>query len=330
MMERRRFIEVIAGGLLAVPLPAEAQQPAKVPRIGVLYSGLSGASVPALEGFGQGLRELGYVEAKNIAIEYRFAEGKLDRLPNLAAELLRLKVDVILAAGGTQPILAAKNATSTIPIVFSAVGDPVASGIVASLARPGGNITGLTIMSPELGGKRLELLREVVPRARRVAVLGQEANAFTALDFKNLQAPASAMSLQLHHVEVRSPDDFESAFSKITNTVRATALVIQAVVLFVDARRQIADLAAKNRLPAICDPRELAEAGILMSYGADRTDLGRRAATYVDKILKGVKPADLPIEQPTKFALVINLKTARALGLTIAQSLLQRADEIIQ
>jgi putative ABC transport system substrate-binding protein len=330
---RREFIVALAGALLAAPLAADAAQEykaGKVPRIGVLHSGLSGVSYPSLEGLRQGLRELGYVAAKTIAIEYRFDEGRLDRLPSLAAELVRLKVEVIVASGGTQTILAAKNATRTIPIIFPTVGDPVASGIVASFARPGGNITGLTLMSPELGGKRLELLKEVVPRARRVAVLGQEANAFTALDFKNLQAPASAMGLQLHHIEVRSPADFESAFSKITNTVRATALVLQAVALFVDSRRQIVDLAAKNRLPAISDPRELAEAGILMSYGADRTDLGRRAAIFVDKILKGAKPADLPVEQPTKFELVINLKTAKALGLTIPQSLLQRADEVIQ
>jgi putative ABC transport system substrate-binding protein len=270
------------------------------------------------------------VEPTSIAIEYRFDGGDPARLPNLAAELVRLKVDTIVAAGGTQTILAAKNATSTIPIVFPTVGDPVAQGIVASFARPGGNITGLTLMAPELGGKKLELLKEVVPRARRVAVLGQAGNAFTALDFKNLQAPAAAMGLQLHHIEVRGPDDFESAFSRITTAVRATALFLQAVALFFDSRKQIADLAATSRLPAIADLKALAEAGILMSYGADRSDLGRRAASYVDKILKGAKPADLPIEQPRKFELAINLKTAKTLGLTIPQSLLQRADQVIE
>ena len=329
-MERRTFLAGTGAVLLAAPLAAEAQQAGKVPRIGVLYSGLSGASVPVLEGFRQGLRELGYVEAKNIAIEYRSNEGNLARLSDLAAELVRLKVDVIVAAGGTPTILAAKNATRTIPIIFPTVGDPVAQGIVSNFARPGGNITGLTLMAPELGGKKLELLKEVVPRARRVAVLGQEGNAFTALDFKNLQAPALAMGLQLHHIEVRGPDDFESAFSKIAKAVRATALFLQAVNLFVDSRKQIADLAAKFQLPAISDARAAAEAGILMSYGADRTDLGRRAATYVDKILKGAKPADLPVEQPTKFELVINLRTAKALGVTIPPSLLGRADEVIQ
>jgi putative ABC transport system substrate-binding protein len=327
---RRAFLGTLAGGLLATPLATEAQQPGKVPRIGVLYSGLSGAPPAVLEGFRQGLRERGYVEPKNIAIEYRFDEGNLARLPTLAAELVGLKVDVIVAAGGSQTILAAKHATSTIPIVFPTVGDPVAQGIVASFGRPGGNITGLTLMAPELGGKKLELLKEVVPRVRRVAVLGQEGNAFTALDFKSLQAPASAMGLQLHHIEVRSPDDFESAFSKISSTVRATALFLQAVALFFDSRKQIADLATKHRWPAIADLRELTQAGILMSYGADRTDLGRRVAIYVDKILKGAKPADLPVEQPTKFELVINLKTAKALGLAIPQSVLGRADEVIQ
>jgi len=329
-VERRAFLSALAGGLFAAPLAAEAQQPGKVPQIGVLYSGLSGASVPVLEGFRRGLREVGYVEAKNIVIAYRSNEGNLARLPDLAAELVRLKVDVIVAAGGTPTVLAAKNATSTIPIIFPTVGDPIASGIVDSFGRPGGNITGLTIMAPELGGKKLGLLKEIVPRALRVAVLGQEGNAFTALDFKNLQAPASAMGLQLHHIEVRAPDDFESAFSKIAKTVRATALFLQAVNLFLDSRKQIADLAAKYQLPAISDAREATEAGILTSYGADRTDLGRRAAAYVDKILKGAKPADLPVEQPTKFELVINLNTAKALGLTIPPSVLARADEVIQ
>ena len=328
-MRRREFIGLL-GGATAWPLAARAQQAGIVPLIGVLYSGLSGASPAVLGGFRQGLRERGYVEAKNIAIEYRFDEGNLVRLPTLAAELVRLKVDVIVAAGGTPTIVAAKNATSTIPIIFPTVGDPVAQGIVASFARPGGNITGLTLMAPEIGGKKLELLKEVVPRAMQVAVLGQEENAFSALDFKNLQAPALTMGLQLHHIEVRSSDDFESAFSKITNTVRATALFLQAVGLFFDSRRQIADLAARNRLPAISDLRELTEAGLLMSYGADRADLGRRTAIYVDKILKGAKPADLPVEQPTKFDLVINLKTAKALGLELPLQLRQRADEVIE
>src|SRR5215475_5372649 len=208
------------------PVPANAQQAGIVPRLGYLYSGLSVGSPAVLKGFRQGLRERGYEEAKNIAIEYRFDEGNLARLPTLAAELVRLKVDVLVAGGGTPTILAAKNSTSTIPIVFPTVGDPVALGIVASLARPGGNITGLTLMTPEFSGKRLELLKEVAPRTRRVVVLGQEANPFSAQDFKEMQVPASAMGLQLHHIEVRTPNDFESAFSKITGIVRAAALFI--------------------------------------------------------------------------------------------------------
>jgi putative ABC transport system substrate-binding protein len=330
VIDRRTLLAGAAAALLVGPLAAEAQQAENVPRIGILYSGLSGAPPSVLEGFRHGLRERGYVEPKSIAIEWRFDDGNPARLPNLAAELVRLKVDVIVAIGGTQAILAAKNATGTIPIVFPTAGDPVAQGIVASFARPGGNITGLTLMTPELGGKKLELLKEVVPSARRVAVLGQEANAFTAFDFRNLQASAATMGLQLHHIEVRGPDDFESAFSRITTTVRATALFLQAVALFFDSRRHIADLAARNRLPAIADLRELTEAGILMSYGADRNDLGRRAAGYVDKILKGAKPADLPVERPTKFELAVNLKTAKALRLHIPQSLVSRADLIIE
>jgi len=227
-------------------------------------------------------------------------------------------------------ILAAKKASSTIPIVFPVVGDPVALGLVDSLARPGGNITGLTIMTPELSGKILQLLKEVVPRTRRVAVLGEEANAFSALDFKNLQAPASALGLQLHYIEVRSPNDFESAFSKITKSVRATALFLQSIAMIITNRKRIADLATKHRLPAIHQARELAEVGILMSYGSDWFDLGRRTATYVDKILKGANPAELPVEQPTKFEFVINLKTAKQIGVTVPPNVLARADKVIR
>jgi putative tryptophan/tyrosine transport system substrate-binding protein len=232
---------ILLGAMLLVfRFPVEAQQAKKNAEIGFLHPGLSeGASNPQLEGLRQGLRELGYAEGKNITIEYRFAEGKLERLPDLAAELVRLKVDVIVAAGGTPAILAAKNATSAIPIVFPTVSDPVALGIVASLARPGGNITGLTIRVPEFSGKRLELLKEVVPRARRVAVLGQEANAANALDFKEMQPAASAMGLELHHIKVRSPNDLESAFSKMTGTVRATGLLLQGATLFFDNRKMI-------------------------------------------------------------------------------------------
>src|SRR6266545_2198064 len=322
---------LVAVTLLTLVVVADAQeQPKKVPRIGYLTGGDPTSESTRSEPFRASLRELGYKERQNIAIEYRYAEGKRNRLPDLAAELVRLKVDVIVAAGGTPTILAAKNATSTIPIVFPAVGDPVALGFVASLARPGGNITGLTIRVPEFSGKRLEILKEVVPQARRVAVLGQEANAAHPVDFKEMQAAASAMGLELHHIKVQSPDDFESAFSKMTSTVRATALFIQAATIFLDNRRRIADLATRSRLPAISDTRELAEPGVLMSYGADRFELYRRAAIYVDKILKGAKPADLPVEQPTKFEFVINLKTAKQIGLTIAPNVLARADRVIR
>ncbi len=244
--------------ILASVQLAAAQQPAKRnPQIGVLYSGLSGVAAPQLDGFRQELRELGYTEGKNIAIEYRFAEGKLDRLPDLAADLVRLKVAVIVAVGGTPAILAANNVASTIPIVFPAVGDPVVLGIGDSLARPGRNMTGLTVTTLEFSGKRLEILKEVAPRPRQVAVLGQGPNAFTALDVKNLQAPASALGLQLHRIAVRGPADFDSAFSKITGTVRATGLFLQSTALFLDNRKRIADLATKSRLPAISDFREL-------------------------------------------------------------------------
>src|SRR5215469_283384 len=316
--------------VFAVCTPSEAQQAKKVPRIGVLYSGLLGASYPPINGFRQGLHELGYAEEKNIAIDYRFAEGNLDRLPDLAVELVRLSVDVIVAVGGTPVILAAKNATSTIPIVFPTVGDPVALGIVDSLARPGGNITGLTLRTPELSGKRLELLKEVVPNGKRVAVLGEEANPSHTIDFRSMRTVATALGLELHQMEVRSPNNFESAFSKITKLVRASALFIQDAPIFIDNRKRLADLAIKGRLPAVYGSREVAEAGVLMSYGSDRFDLGRRAAIYVDKILKGSKPGDLPVEQPTKFEFIINLKTAKQIGITIPQSVLYRADKVIK
>jgi putative tryptophan/tyrosine transport system substrate-binding protein len=314
--------------LLALSVPAEAQQRVKVPKIGWLSPG--SAASGNIESFLQEFRKFGYIEGKNITIEYRFAESKLERLPDLAVELVSLKVDVIVAAGGTPAILAAKNATSAIPIVFPAVSDPVALGIVASLARPGGNITGLTIRVPEFSGKRLELLKEVVPRAKQVAVLGQEANAANAADFKEMQPAASALILELHHIKVRSPNDLESSFSKMTGTVRASALLLQSSTLFFDNRKMIADLATRSRLPAISDTTELTEAGVLMSYGTDRFDLYRRAATYVDKILKGAKPADLPVEQPMKFEFVINLKAAKQIGLTIPPNVLARADKVIK
>jgi putative ABC transport system substrate-binding protein len=330
MMDRRIFLATVAG-LLAAPLAAEAQQAAKVARIGYLAPNL--ADSPRLrEAFLQGLRDLDYVEGRNVVIEIRDAEGKLERLPALAAELVALKVDVIFAGGGTRFALAAKQATRTLPIVFAAVGDPVTSGLVTSIARPGGNVTGLSTLSPELTSKWLELLKQAVPGVSRVAFLWQpgalgertEQDILTRAD-----AAARALGVRLQVVEARGPADVDRAFSDMIRA-RADALTVFGSAIFFNQRRRLVDLAAKNRLPAVYQWREFVDAGDLMSYGPDLADMWRRAATYVDKILKGAKPADLPVEQPTKFELVINLKTAKALGLTIPQSLLGRADGVIQ
>jgi ABC-type uncharacterized transport system substrate-binding protein len=328
-MERRSFISTLAGSLLA-PLAAEGQQAAKVSRIGWLAANL--ASGPHLiEAFRQGLRDLGYVEGRNVVIEYRDAEGKLERLPALAAELVALKVDVILA-GSTPAALAAKQATRTLPIVAAALADPVASGLVTSLARPGGNVTGLTGFGPELVGKCLELLTQAVPGVSRVAVLWQPGviGERTEKDMlKGADVAGRALGVRLQFVEARGPADIDSAFSDMTRA-RAGALTVLSSAMFFLERRRLVDLAAKNRLPAVYTSREFVDAGGLMAYGANAADWFRRAATYVDKILKGAKPADLPVEQPTKFELIINLKTAKTLGLTIPQSVLGRADELIQ
>jgi putative ABC transport system substrate-binding protein len=317
---------LIAVILLAITVMAEAQQPKKVPRIGFL-SANSPASSVRIETFRQGLRDLGYVEGQNIVIEQRYAEGKLDRLPGLAAELVRLKVDVIFAVT-TPAVQAAKKATTTVPIV-TVSGDPVEFGFVASLARPGGNITGLANLTPELVGKRLELLKEVVPRVSRVAVLWKPDNPGAALRMRETEAAAPSLGLKLQPVEVRGPNDFEHAFSAMKKE-RADALVPLRSALIQNQGKQIVELAAKNRLPAMYDSTEFCEAGGLMSYGAIGADLDRRAATYVDKILKGAKPADLPVEQPTKFEFVINLRAAKQIGLTIPQSVLYRADKVIK
>ncbi len=315
-------------GLLAAPLAAEAQQPAKVPRIGFLGgSPATGFPNNYLEAFRQGLRELGYVEGRNITIEYRWAEGKYDRLPALAAELVQLKVDVIFAFA-TPPSQAAKQATKTIPIVMLAA-DAVEQGLVASLARPGSNITGLSVQAPELGGKQLQLLKQVVPRASRVAILWNTANPYTALVVRETEAAARTLGVQLQSLPVRGPEEFEGAFEAATRG-GAAALLTVGDVLTIAHRTRIVALAAKSRLPAMYTFREFVDDGGLMAYGANLADLSRRAATYVDKILKGAKPGDLPVEQPTKFELVINLRTAKALGLTIPQSVLIRADEVIQ
>ena len=330
-MKRRAFLSVMAGGLLAAPLAAEAQQVTKAPRIGFLAFNLA-TKTHLPEAFRQGLRDLGYVEGRNVVFEYRDAEGKAERLPALAAELVALKVDVIVA-GGRPQVLAAKQATRTLPIVFTGVGGPVSMGLVTSLARPGGNVTGLTLTTgPELVGKWLELLKQAVTGVSRVAVLWQP-GAFDERTEKDILKAAEvatrALGVRPQFVEARGPDDFDRAFSEMTRA-RAGALTVLPTAMFFNERRRLVDLAAKNRLPAVYASREFVDAGGLMSYGANFADLHRRAATYVDKILKGAKPGDLPVEQPTKFELVINLKTAKALGLTIPQSVLARADEVIQ
>jgi putative ABC transport system substrate-binding protein len=327
-MERRTFMAMLTGGLLAAPLAAEAQAPAKVPRIGFLFGPTPAVSAPYLEAFRQGLRELGYVEGQNIAIEYRWAEGKYERLPALAAELVRLKVDVIVTSAPPVP-LAAKQATSTIPIVFTTAIDPVAQGLVVSLARPGGNITGLASIGQEVVGKHLELLKEVAPKVSQVAVLQNPSTPLHTQILRQAEDAARALEVHLHVLQARTPAEIDAAFTAMRSQRAGGVLVLRDAFFFAQ-RTQIVALAAKSRLPAVYGFREEAEAGGLMAYGASLHQMWRRAATYVDKILKGAKPADLPVEQPTKFELVINLKTAKALGLTIPPSLLLRADEVIQ
>ena len=326
----RRVLVVGGLALVARPLVAEAQPAVKVARIGFLAFNLT-ANPHLREAFRQGLRDLGYSEGRNVVIEYRDAEGKSERLSALAAELVALNVDV-LQVGGTLQALAAKQATKTIPIVFAAVADPVTSGLVTGLAQPGGNATGFSVISPELVGKGMELLTQTVPGISRIAVLWDSgaAGELTVKDgLKKAEAAGRALGVRLQFVEARGPADFDRAFSDMTRA-RASALTVLNGVVFLGARKRLADLTAKNRLPAAYGAREYVDAGGLMSYGPDYADLFRRAATYVDKILKGAKPADLPVEQPTKFELVINLKTAKALGLTIPPAVLARADEIIQ
>jgi len=312
-MDRRAFLGTIAGGLLAAPLAAQAQSAVKVYRIGYLSSG-SGTSNPRiLEAFRQGLRELGWVEGQNIAIEYRWADGRLDRLAYLAAELIRLNVDVLVASP-TPGALAAKNATGTVPIVAISLTHPVELGLVASLARPGGNVTGVSYsVGADIFGKDLELLKEVVPRVHRVAVLSNPDSPARPLTIRNIKDAARSLSLQLQLLEARGPEGFDGAFAAMAKE-RVGALLVVQDPGFLPHRARLVDLAAKNRLPSIFTQREDAEAGGLMSYGPSLSDLYWRAGSYVDKILKGAKPGDLPIEQPTKFELVINLKTAKALG----------------
>jgi putative ABC transport system substrate-binding protein len=331
MIIRGRFAVALALGLMAVPLAAEAQQAAKIARIGYLAGASLSASPHLEEAFRQGLRDLGYVEGGNVVIEYRDAAGKPERFPALAAELVALKVDIIVAPT-TLTAVAAKQTTKALPIVFVTAGDPVGSGLVTSLARPGGNVTGLSILAPELVGKRLGLLTQAVPGVSRVAVLRQPGAMGERMD-KDMQQEADlaarALGVRLHLVEARGPADFDRAFSDISRA-RAGALTVLGSTMFANERRRLVDLAAKNRLPAVYTLREYVDAGGLMAYGPNAADMYRRAATYVDKILKGAKPADLPVQQPTKFELVINLKAAKALGLTIPPSLLERADQVIE
>jgi len=314
--------------LFALCSSAHAQQPKKVPRIGYLSNTSPSADSARYEAFRQGLRELGYVAGKNVVIEYRYTEGKSDRLPALAAELVRLRVDVIVTGGGATT-RAAKEATTTIPIVFAQDGDPVASGFVASLARPGGNITGLSNFAPELNGKRLELLKEIVPKLSRVAVLGTSTVPGHARFLKETEPAAGALRLQLQFLDVRAPKDIETAF-RAASKGRADGLLVLSGPVLTSHRTQVLDLAVESRLPSIYNFPEWVEAGGVMSYGVNLTDLFQRAATYVDKILKGAKPADLPVEQPKKFEFIINLKVAKQIGLTIPPNVLARADRVIK
>jgi putative ABC transport system substrate-binding protein len=319
---------LLATVLLTTALPAEAQQPKKVPRIGYLSAASASFQSFRTKAFGRGLRELGYVEGKNIVIEWRYAEGKHDRLPALAAELVRLNVDVIVAGGNTV-IPPVKEATSTIPIVMTQASDPVASRFIASLARPGGNITGLSSVGTELSGKRLELLKETVPRLSRLAVLGTSTSPNNVQDLRETELAAGALAVKLQYLDVRGPKDIETAF-RAAGKGRADAVLFLGGPMLASQGPLCADLAIKNRLPAIYWRSEIVEDGGLMSYGVSQTDLDRRAATYVDKILKGAKPSDLPVEQPTKFEFIINLKTAKQIGLTIPPNVLARADRVIK
>jgi putative ABC transport system substrate-binding protein len=332
VIDRRAFIATLGGSILAAPLAAEGQ-PKKVAQLGYLVTGsLESPDVRARrDAFRTGLRELGYVEGQDIVIEYRGADGKIERLLGLATELTRLKVDLIIAVA-TPAARAAQQATTTIPIVATAMGDPVRDGLVASLARPGGNVTGTTFLGPELVPKRLELLKQALPRVSRVAGL-RHPGAFSEGTMKDMlketEAAAGTLGVQLQLVDVRGPDEFDRAFSTMIRE-RAEALFVFPSTMFFAQGRRIVDLAAKHRLPSMYNAREFVDLGGLIAYGASLIDLNRRAATYVDKILKGAKPADLPVEQPRKFELVINLKTAKALGLTIPQAVLLRADQVIE
>jgi putative ABC transport system substrate-binding protein len=314
--------------LLTVPLTSQAQQTAHVPRLGLLVLGSAAGYASRLDAFRQGLRDLGYVEGQNIMLESRYAEGRFERLPDLAAELIHFKVDVLVTSG-SQPVQVLQHATSTIPIVGVALADPMGTGFAASFAQPGGNITGLAFQNTDLSTKRLELLKEAVPEVTRIAVLWDVHNPASASAVRETQEAAQSLGVQLHLLEVQGPEDFASAFDA-AHQGRAQALLQVGSPLFSTHSKSLLDLVAKSQLPATCESRVFVVAGCLMAYGPSFVDMWRRAAPYVDKILKGAKPADLPMEQPMKFELVLNLKTAKALGITMPPSLLLLADEVIQ
>jgi putative tryptophan/tyrosine transport system substrate-binding protein len=325
----RRELIAALGGAAIWPFSARAQEGGRKYTIGIFSAGNEQAVNPAFNAaFFGALRELGWVEGKNVAVEYRYAENRPERLPELAADLVQRKVDVIAAAGTLAP-LAAKRATTTIPIVMTAAGDPLGSGLVASLARPGGNVTGVSLMAPDLGAKRLELLREVLPRLSRVAVLWNADNPYSLLVFKQTEAGGRTLEVEVRSLEVRGPDDFDSAF-EAARALHPDALITVEDPLTATHKTPIAEFTDRQQLPSLHGIREFVAAGGLMSYGANLADLFRRSAYYVDKILRGAKPADLPVQQPTKFEMVINLKTAKALGLELPASILARADELIE
>ena len=324
-MRRREFIILVGGVMTSWPLMVVAQQTAKLPTLGFLTAG---SDSPGLTALLEGLRQLDWIEGKTIVIDYRYAENRNDRLPELAAELVRLNVNVIVAAGTLAP-LAAKHATATIPIVMTSAGDPLGTRLVGSLARPGGNVTGLSLMSPDISGKRLELIEQIVPDIARVAIIWNATNPYPALVFRQTENAARQLKIEVQSLEVRTPDDVNSALEAAVRE-NANALITVEDLLTLNYRKEIADFTAKNRLPTMSGLREYVDAGGLLSYGPALGDLYRRAAGYVDKILKGAKPSELPVEQPTKFELVINLKTANALGLTIPPDMLAIADAVIE
>ncbi len=329
VMDRRTFVGAVAGALLIPPLAVEAQHAQKVPRIGYLVQNSAEMSQGTFAAFREGLREHGWVEGQTIVVETRYAEGKVDQLPALVSELIRFKVDIIVTtSSGTT--WAAKNATQSIPIVMGASANAVGEGLVSSLAHPGGNITGMTFLAgPEIAGKQLQLLKEMAPAASRIAVLTNPTNRSHAAFAREVKVAARSLGAQVQVLEAPNPDQLDSAFAAMTKE-RAAALLVLTDSMFVGQRRRVVDLAARSRLPALYSQKEFVDDGGLISYGPSLVDMFRRAATHVDKILRGAKPSDMPIEQPTKFELVINLKTAKALGLTVPQSLLLRADEVIQ